>query len=109
MIKLIDETNEVICIEIDNDLKMDVDIQITLFQKEDGNYGAEYELAEYHNVLFKGKQVDSSYKKWDEWVTNYNNLMQVDLEGDIFKYLNAYFAKYEQEPLLLANEYNIKL
>jgi len=117
MIKLIEEIKDGFCIflnktlliEVDDDLKMDIDIQITLYKKDDGNYAAEYDVAEYHNVFFKGKQVDSSYKKWGEWVTNYNNLMQSDLTGDIDKYLEAYFTKYEKDPLSLTTEFNIKL
>lgn len=117
MIKLKDETKDGFCIflnktlliEIDNDLKMDIDIQITLYQKDDMSYGAEYDIAEIHNVFFKGKPVDSSYKKWGVWITNYNNLMQVDLSGEIDNFLDSYFDKYEQDPLLLTEEYNIKL
>lgn len=117
MIKLKDETKDGFCIflnktlliEIDNDLKMDIDIQITLHQKDDMTYGAEYDVAEYHNIFFKGKPVDNSYKKWSEWIINYNNLMQVDLRAEINKFLDSYFDKYEQDPLLLTEEYNIKL
>jgi hypothetical protein len=117
MIKLKHETKDGFCIflnkslliEIDNDLKMDIDIQITLHQKDDMTYGAEYDVAEYHNIFFKGKPVDNSYKKLSEWIINYDNLMQVDLRAEINKFLDSYFDKYEQDPLLLTEEYNIKL
>jgi hypothetical protein len=71
MIKLIDETKDGFCIflnkdisvEIDTDLKMNLSIQITFFQKEDRSYGVEYDLADYTDIYFKGKPIDSSWKE----------------------------------------------
>ena len=117
MIKLIDDTKDGFCIflnktlliQIDDDLKMDVDINITVYQKDDMTFGAEYDVAEYHNISFKGKPVDNSYKKLNEWIINYNNLMQVDLRAEINTFLDNYISKYEEDPFLLTSEFNIKL
>jgi len=91
---------------IDNDLKMDIQLQIRLFEKNntfDGEYAIDYDITEYLNIIFKG--IEISGKDFKEWVKKYDIIMLCDLEFEIENYVKDYIKQYEDNPKLLIEEF----
>jgi len=91
---------------IDNDLKMDIQLQIRLFEKNnifDGEYTIDYDITEYLNILFKGHEI--SGKDFIEWSKKYNTIMYCNIEVEIEDYIKDYIKQYEDNPKLLIDEF----
>jgi hypothetical protein len=91
---------------IDNDLKMDIQLEMRLFEKNntfDGEYVVDYDITEYLNIIFKG--IEISGKDFKEWVKKYDVIMLCDLEFEIENYVKGYIKQYEDNPKLLINEF----
>lgn len=86
---------------IDNDLKLDCILQIEIFKKNN-EYKFSYDFVDIDEITFKDKNIVGKFTTWRD---KYNEIMQVNLDEELNKYISHYMEKYTNNVTELLNEF----